>query len=185
MPPIVALAELAGMPARAVAADVRAAARGVLDDFCTVPLAGDGAAESDPIRFHVFQADDAEAPGKFWAAVMLMAVRDGAESLCFRPHRAECRVNYVVAGTTYELVPPPVWLAAGIFDFARTRFAGVGWGGPLTRLGRIARRGRPNADCAAVAFELAGHLLLWNAVAWSTGERSGVDLYRVAPVATL
>ena len=120
-------------------------------------------------------------PGKFWAAVLLMAVRDGAESLHFRPRPTECRVSYVVAGTTYELVPPPAALGAALFDFARTRFAGAGRGGLLERLGR---RGGPRADSAAVAFELAGHLLLWDAVAWSTGERAGVDLYRVVPVAT-
>lgn len=176
---VVALAELAGLPTRAVAADVRAAAREALSELCVVPLGPDGAADPDVHPFIRFDAGDAEAPGKFWAAVILMAVRDGAASLHFRPQRTECRVSYVVDGTTYELVPPPATLGAALFDFARTHFAGAGRGGLLAHL---RRGGGARADSAAVAFELAGHLLAWDAVAWSTGERSGVDLYRVAPV---
>ena len=103
-----------------------------------------------------------------------MAVRDGAESLHFRPQRAGNELTYVVAGTTYGLVPPPAALAAALLDLARTRFAGGRRGGLLARLGR---RGGSRADCGTVAFELAGHVVLWDAVAWRTGERAGVDLY--------
>ena len=39
-------------------------------------------------------------------------------------------------------------------------------------------------SCGTVEFDVGGNMLLWDAVVWSSGERAGVELFRVAPPVT-
>ena len=70
---------------------------------------------------------------------IVLSLRDGADELRFEPcetesHDIELRVSFVVKGVSYELMPPPDWIApfmfrelksiAGLFSF-QSRIGGM------------------------------------------------------------
>ncbi len=117
--------------------------------------------------------DDPAVLGKLWGVVLLLAVRDHAESVQYHPWRPDGGLSYVVAGVRYALLPPPDHLAGPFIAVARSLF---------TRAGR-GRDGRWLGGPACGAFELRmwGHVFVWDVVMWLSGERAGVELLRVAP----
>lgn len=127
-----------------------------------------------------------------------MSVRDRATSVHYHPWRSDPLsyviddVRYevglnkeyfglsegrpiVIDNVRYEMVPPPVEYAAGIVEEAQLAFT------PLP--GSVARLfGRRRAACGTFTLVVGGNPVLWDAVVWSNGERSGVELFRVTPL---
>jgi hypothetical protein len=90
----------------------------------------------------------------------------------FHPWRDDGGLSYVVKSVRYAMVPPPPELATAMIAVARSRFTAPGWrqrlaGGPACGTFKLI----VNDHCTVV----------WDAVIWSNGERSGVDLHCIAP----
>jgi hypothetical protein len=111
---------------------------------------------------------------KLWGMVLCMAVRDGAESVRYRPWRDERILTYVIGWQQYEFVPPPPQHANLMIEVARQLFTP-----PPTLIERVFGRG--GAACGTFTA-IAGEAVVWDAVCWSSGERGGVELYRVTPI---
>lgn|GEM_PF-6564748 len=65
------------------------------------------------------QAQTDDAAQRFWALVLLVAVKDGASEVRFVPKRGKGRLTYKIEGTEYDLLPPPRFLMADIERAAR------------------------------------------------------------------
>lgn len=112
---------------------------------------------------------------KLWGMVLLMAVRDRATSVQYHPWRGAGALSYVVDNVRYEMVPPPTEYAVTAADAARSAFT--------ESAGFFARLlGRDRASCGTVRLNVGGNPIVWDAVWWSSGERSGVELFRVTPL---
>jgi hypothetical protein len=125
-----------------------------------------------------FPDDPVELPAAFqklWGMVLLMAVRDRATSVHYHPWRTDGRLTYVVEGwQRYELIPPSDEHAEVMIGTARAVF---------TPTGLLARLfGHRRTSCGTVRLEVGGNPIVWDAVVWSNGERSGVELIRVTPL---
>lgn len=44
---------------------------------------------------------------KLWAVVLLLAVKDGATTVCYDPAQGEKQLSYEIGGIEYALAPPP------------------------------------------------------------------------------
>lgn len=141
---------------------VRAEALTGMVQFPMLESEGDGAA--------TLEGGDEILP-QFWGLVLIMAVRDQATSLHYHPWR-NVVLTYIVAGTRYELIPPPAEAAPGILAAARALFAPPTWFG---------RQRLEVTTCGSFEFDAYDSLTTWDAVVWSSGERAGVELYRVSP----
>ena len=148
----------------------------LLDELITRPLPAAVVAAQSP-------GDDILLPltehpavlARFWGMVMLMATRDHAQSVHYHPWRADGGLAYVVHMVWYAMVSPEPELAGPVLAAARDLFVRPAWGGWLRRRGGV--------QCGSVELEVVGNRFLWDAVAWSSGGRAGVDLYRVSPPA--
>jgi hypothetical protein len=132
--------------------------------------------------------DEPAALGKFWSMILLLAIRDNATSVHYHPWREDGVLAYIVANVRHELSPPPDELSEAVVTMARSLFTEPVQGGLLARLGgllaRLGGRTVSGLSCGAVEFDVGGNMLLWDAVVWSSGERAGVELFRVAPPVT-
>ena len=107
--------------------------------------------EDDVVEF----SDDPAVLRKFWGIVLCLAVRDDASSIEYHPWRADGGLAYVVDNVRYVLRHPP-----------------PEWAGPIVAAGPPGKP-RPQA--------VAGWLYEWDVVCWSSGERVGVEFFRVSP----
>lgn len=112
---------------------------------------------------------------KLWGMVLLMSVRDRATSVHYHPWRADGALCYIVDNVRYEMVPPPESWAHWCVETARTTFTE-----PAGFFARLFGRGR--VSCGTLRLEIATNPILWEVVVWSSGGRSGVEMYRVTPV---
>jgi hypothetical protein len=112
--------------------------------------------------------DDPAVLGKMWGLVLLLALRDSATSVHYHPWRADGGLAYVIANVRYAMIPPPTELAGSVVAVARSLFTGSG-------------RGGSGAACSSVELDVWGAAFVWDAVVWCSGERTGVELFRVAP----
>jgi formylglycine-generating enzyme required for sulfatase activity len=122
--------------------------------------------------------DDPAVLGKMWGMILLLAIRDHATSVHYHPWREDGGLAYVVANVRHVLEPPPAELSGAVIAAARSLFAPAARGGLLARLGWC-RRAEP--ACSSVELDVWGNVLVWDAIVWSSGERAGVELFRVAP----
>ena len=111
---------------------------------------------------------------KLWGMVLLMAVRDRAASVHYHPWRGAGALSYVVDNTRYEMVPPPAEFADACVDVAREAFT--------VPAGLLARLAGGRTACGTVSLLVGGNPILWDAVVWSNGDRSGVELFRITPL---
>lgn len=112
--------------------------------------------------------------GKFWGIVLLFAIRDRATSVQYHPWQGEGALSYVVDDIRYEMVPPEPEDTAELVAAARALFTTPP--GPLAGL-----FGRGRVSCGTVTLDVNGPTV-WDVVVWSSGERSGVELYRITPL---
>jgi len=111
---------------------------------------------------------------QFWWLVLLLALRDGARSLHYHPWREFGPLSYIVGPTRCELVAPPAAFGPVLLATARELF------GPPARL-RERLFGRAATVCSEIEVQVCGAACRWDAVLWSSGPRSGVELFRVVP----
>jgi hypothetical protein len=107
-----------------------------------------------------------------------MSLRDRATSIHYHPWRGESCLTYLIENTRYELLPPPAEYAADILRVARSMFITPGQG----FFARLFGRDSANPACSAVSLDFYGLHIVWDAVIWTTGERSGLELYRITPL---
>ena len=119
--------------------------------------------------------DDPAVLGKMWGMILLLAVRDNATSVHYHPWREDGGLAYIVANVRHVLVPPPAELSEAVVAVARSLFTRPRRGGWLSR------RAGGGPACGSVELDVYGHMLVWDAVVWSSGVRSGVELFRIAP----
>ncbi|MFO0953780.1 MAG: hypothetical protein U0835_22015 [Isosphaeraceae bacterium] len=131
------------------------------------PLSGTGELSEDPAEL-----------ARFWCMVLLMAVRDHASSVHYHPWRDDGGLAYIVGENRLVLEPPPYRLAGPLLAVARSLLTGTGWVGSPSRHGWFEGAG---AVCSSVVLDIHGDRFPWDAVLWSSGERSGVELFRAAP----
>ena len=112
---------------------------------------------------------------KFWGCLMAMAVRDHAASVHYHPWRADGGLAYVVHTVWYAMASPPPELAGPMIAAARDLFVHPGRRGWLRWRGKV--------DCGSVELDVAGRRIVWDAVVWSAGGRTGLELYRISPPA--
>ena len=147
--------------------------------FCDSPPASDDDMVVDAMVVEL--TDDPAALGKMWGMILLLAVRDNATSVHYHPWREDGVLAYIVANVRHVLVPPPAELSEAVVAVARSLFTEPVQGGLLARLcGRTVS----GLSCGSVDFDVCGNVLVWDAVVWSSGERAGVELFRVAPAVT-
>ncbi len=152
----------------AIAIDVR--------DLIGRPLAGDADEILKAVLSDDTPTDVRSVMGKFWGIVLLLAVRDRATSVQYHPWRGEGALSYVVDDIRYELVPPASEDTAEIVAAARALFTT-----PPGFLARLFGCGR--VSCGTVTLDANGPTV-WDVVCWSSGERSGVEFFRVSPEPT-
>lgn len=121
----------------------------------------------------LFQAPHATPVKKLWGMVLRMAHTDGATSIQYHPWRGEECLAYVLNGERVAIVSPPAHLAGELIEVAQTMFTNRdrGW----------FSRSTPNPACGEIEIAVGGELTVWDAVVWTTGTRSGVELFRVSP----
>jgi len=119
-------------------------------------------------------AEQAAGFRRLWGFVLCMAVRDNATSIHYHPWRADLILTYVVECKQYEMVPPPVEYATGIVAEARAAFTR-----PVGFFARLFGRGQAASGTLRL---IVGAPILWDVVCWTTGERFGVEFFRVTPV---
>jgi hypothetical protein len=141
---------------------------GELAGFPDAPSAGD----DDMV---VQLSDDSAALGKLWGMVLLVAVRDHASSIHYHPWREDGGLSVVVANVRYVMVPPPPHLVGPLIAVARSLFTRPG------RSGWFSRGAGGGPVCKTVELDVWGHTSVWDAIVWSSGERSGVELFRIEP----
>jgi hypothetical protein len=142
-------------------------------------LAGipDGPPPGDDLDgIEMLPSDDPAALSRLWSVVLLFAVRDNAASVHYHPWRADGGLSSVVANVRYVMVPLPPELAGPFVAAARSLFTRPARGGWLG----LGAGGGP--ACGTVELDVWGNPFVWDAVVWSSGERSGVDLFRIAPI---
>lgn len=122
--------------------------------------------------------DDFQSIRKNWGQAFLVAIRDRASSLHYHPWRTDGGLAYVVRNVRYPLVPPPAELAAPLLQVAQSFLAPSSTAKPPPPL---APASPPTAVCESVTLEIWEKQFVWDAVFWSTRERSGVEFYRIAP----
>jgi hypothetical protein len=110
---------------------------------------------------------------KFWAVVLLMAVRDRVTSVQYHPWGGARALGYVVDNVRYDMNPPPAEFADRILEAARELFTEPV--GPR----------RDQSACSSFVFDSWGLSVEWDVVCWSNGERSGVEFFRVTPLESL
>lgn len=114
-------------------------------------------------------APNCPPPHKLWGSVLWMAHTDGATAVQLLPWREKKEsLAYVLDGVRVTLTPPQPGWAEGLVEVARELFT----------------RSTSGPACGVVAFDVSGVVSVWDAVVWTTGERSGVELFRVAPPRT-
>ena len=119
------------------------------------------------------------APGEtFWGLILLIAFRDRATSVHYHPWRGESALAEIVDDVRVEMVAPEAEGTATILETARSLFLA-----PRGLLSRLV--GRPSTACGSFSLDVAGRSLVWDAIIWSNGERSGVELNRVTPLEPL
>jgi hypothetical protein len=129
--------------------------------------------EDDVVEF----SDDPAVLRKFWGIVLCLAVRDDASSIEYHPWRADGGLAYVVDNVRYVLRhPPPEW-AGPIVAAARSLVTPAGHG----LRARLTRWTGGGIVTGTLAFAVAGWLYEWDVVCWSSGERVGVEFFRVSP----
>ena len=124
-------------------------------------------------------SDDPAVPVWLWCMVLLMASRDHATSIHYHPWREDGGLAYIVADARHVLKPPPAELAGPFLASARTLLPNRPGAGSLICPCRFTAIG---AACSTVKLDVCGDVFLWEAVVWSSGPRSGVELFRVSPV---
>jgi hypothetical protein len=122
-------------------------------------------------------ADTAEHRRK-WGVALLLAIRDDASSVQYQSWREDGTLAYISHGTRHILYPPSS-KAAREFAAAARAIVKPGWRGLLARVvwwlgGAVA--GRFTLDIGY------GVTVVWDVVIWSSGERFGVDFFRVSPL---
>ena len=122
--------------------------------------------------------DDPAVLCKMWGMILLLAIRDHATSVHYHPWREDGGLACVVANVRHVLEPPPAELSGAVIAAARSVFTPAARGGLLARLGW---RRRAEPACSSVELDVWGNVLVWDAIVWSSGERAGVELFRVAP----
>lgn len=129
-----------------------------------------------------FSRDPVDNPAaeirKFWGLVLLMSLRDRATSIHYHPWRGDSSLAYIVENTRYELLPPPAEYAADILRVARSMFLAPERG----FFARLFGRDSAHPACSAVSLDSWGKFVIWDVVFWTTGERSGLELYRITPL---
>jgi hypothetical protein len=101
-------------------------------------------------------------------------MRDGARSLHYHPWREFGPLYYIIGTAFYEILPPPVAFGPVLLATGRDIFAPrPSW--------RERLFGRAASACTDVALEVGGAWCWWDAVLWSSGGRSGVELFRISP----
>jgi hypothetical protein len=149
-------------------------------------LMRDFPSEGDDVRYWL--SDDPVTLARQWFMILLLALRDHATSVHYHPWREDGGLAYVVDGVRYPLDTPPSEESAGaVLAAAWSLFTEPGWlardrrGTGSGWLARLRRRAGAGAACATFGMDLGFDVFLWDAVVWSSGERSGVELFRVAP----
>jgi hypothetical protein len=134
---------------------------GLLISFCPHPVRG-------PVQAR-----------KFWGLVLLLSVRDRATSVHFHSWRIDATLAYIVDNVWHEMVPPPTEYTGEIIGAARALFTAPRRSGLFSRL---AGRSADQPACAPVSLDVYGVPIVWDVVCWSSGERSGVELFRITPL---
>jgi|GEM_PF-3705878 len=116
------------------------------------------------------------AARKLWGLILLMSVRDRATSIHYHPWRSEGTLTYIVDGTRYELVPPLTEYADTIVDTARSMFIAPGF------LSWLPGRALKRTACRTLSLDVGGCAIVWDVVCWSSGERRGIEFFRVTPL---
>jgi hypothetical protein len=146
-------------------------------------------------------SDDPIVLSRCWLMILLLAGKDHATSVQYHPWRENGGLSYVVDGVRHFLEEPPVEEGETFVAVARSLFTepgwiarlrrqtGPGWLAHLRRLPGLGwpsrRRPTPSAVCATFGMDLGSQVFLWwDVVVWSTGQRSGVELFEVKPDAT-
>lgn len=126
----------------------------------------------------VESADGPTELSRLWCMVLLIAIRDHATSIHYHPWREDGGLAYVVGGVRCALESPPANLAGSFLAVARSLFSE-----PITNglPDRLRWSSGADAACASFKLDVRGDVFLWDAVVWSSGERSGVELFRVSP----
>jgi hypothetical protein len=112
---------------------------------------------------------------KLWGLVLLMAIRDRATSVHYHPWRGDSSLAEIVDNIRYEMVPPPPECAEELMSAARSIFLPTNTG----FFARLLGRGPARTACATVSLDVGGVPILWDVVCWFSGERGGLDFFRV------
>jgi hypothetical protein len=115
---------------------------------------------------------------KLWGLVLLIAFRDRATAVHYHPWRGENSLSYVVESIQYYFMAPPSDLADSVIEVALTLFAP---GSQDRSAGGARHRNEARSICSSVELNAWGDVTVWDVLVWSTGERQGVDLYRITP----
>jgi hypothetical protein len=115
-----------------------------------------------------------ESAVQIWSAVLLMAARDAATCIRYRPWHTAAMVM-VVGSTEYEIEPPPVDLTPHMFRVALKWAAGSGVIGATRRwISRFSGRSI-SGNLTTVGPEIRAK---WHLVCWSSEDLHGVEFYR-------
>lgn len=127
------------------------------------------------VRFSDPATPNAQPMHKLWVYLLAISYVDGASALQYHPWRGEEEsLAYIVKGVRLLLVPPPTRVGWQVIAVAQTLFT------PPPRKWWFGRPA-PGPACGVVEFDMSGVVSVWDAVVWTTGERSGVELFRVTP----
>src|SRR5262245_2116396 len=103
---------------------------------------------------------DLESSQRLWAAVLSMALRDGASSIHYHPWNGDAVLSYIVDGTRYILVHPSNDLAENFLTVARE------WITPHRSLLRP-MAGPPTTCAGRIVIKTDRQCSEWLVVCWS------------------